>query len=127
MSESSKNDKSDRSRSSPEFILGGASGGDGLARRGTEGREDGRKRFLAMAAGEAEAGTLESVGGGGGGGRELATRAGGAAEVVLNLQRALGLCVVRADVRVALETLVCEGRKRILGSAFNFFSTVHVV
>jgi hypothetical protein len=41
--------------------------------------------------------------------------------VLLNLQRALGLYVVRADVRVALETLVCEGRKRILGSAFNFF------
>jgi hypothetical protein len=41
--------------------------------------------------------------------------------VVLNLQRVLGLYVVRADVRVALETLICEGRKRILGSAFNFF------
>jgi hypothetical protein len=26
---------------------------------------------------------------------------------------------VQADVRVALETLVCEGRKRILGSAFK--------
>jgi hypothetical protein len=121
MSESSENDESDRSRSSPEFILGGASGGDGLARRGTEGREDGRKWFLAVAAGEAAAGTLESVGRGGGGGRELVARTGGAAEVVLNLQRALGLYVVRADVRVALETLVCEGRKRILGSAFKFF------
>jgi hypothetical protein len=117
MSESSKNDESDRSRSSPKFILGGASGGDGLARRGAEGREDGRKWFLAVAAGEAAAGTVE----GGGRGRELAARAGGAAEVVLNLQCALGLYVVRADVRVALETLVCEGRKRILGSAFNFF------
>jgi hypothetical protein len=66
------------------------------------------------------AGTVESVGRGGDGGRELAARAGGAVEVVLNLQRALGLYVVRADVRVALETLICEGRKRILGSAFNF-------
>jgi hypothetical protein len=121
MSESAENDEFDRSRSSPEFILGGASGGDGLARRGAEGREDGRKWFLAVAAGEAEAGTLESVGRGGGRGRELAARAGGAAEVVLNLQRALGLYVVQADVQVALETLVCEGRKRILGSAFNFF------
>jgi hypothetical protein len=80
-----------------------------------------------VAAGEAAAGPLESVGRGGGGGRELAARTGGAAEVVLNLQRALGLYVVRADVRVALETLVCEGRKRILGSAFNFFFTVRVV
>jgi hypothetical protein len=41
--------------------------------------------------------------------------------VVLNLQRALGFYLVRADVWVALETLVCEGRKRILGSAFKFF------
>jgi hypothetical protein len=67
------------------------------------------------------AGTVESVGRGGGRGRELAACAGGAAEVVLNFQRVLGLYLVRADVRVALETLVCEGRKRILGSAFNFF------
>jgi hypothetical protein len=124
MLESSENDESDRSRCSPEFILGGASGGDGLARRGAEGREDDRKWFLAVAAGEAAAGTVE---GGGGGGRKLATRAGGAAEVVLNLQRTLGLYVVRADIRVALETLVCEGRKRILGSAFKFIFTVRVV
>jgi hypothetical protein len=41
--------------------------------------------------------------------------------VVLNFQRALGLYLVRADVRIALETLVCEGRKRILGLAFKFF------
>jgi hypothetical protein len=74
-----------------------------------------------VAAGEAVAETVESVGRGGGGGRKLAARAGGAAEVVLNLQRALGLYVVWADFRVALETLVCEGRKRILGSAFKFF------
>jgi hypothetical protein len=121
MSESSKDDESDRSRCSPEFILGGASGGIGLGRRGAEGREDGRKRFLAVAAGEAAAGTVELVGRGGGGGRELAARAGGAAEVVLNFQRVLGLYLVRADVRVALETLFCEGRKRILGSAFKFF------
>jgi hypothetical protein len=39
--------------------------------------------------------------------------------VGLNLQRAVGLYVVRADVRVALETLVYEGWKRILGSAFK--------
>jgi hypothetical protein len=74
-----------------------------------------------VAAGEAAAGTVKSVGRGGGGGRELAARAGGAAEVVLNFQCALGLYLVRADVPIALETLVCEGRKRILGSAFNFF------
>jgi hypothetical protein len=73
-----------------------------------------------VAAGEA-AGTVESVRRGGGEGRELAARAGGAAKVVLNFQRALGLYLVRADVRVALETLVCEGRKQILGSTFNFF------
>jgi hypothetical protein len=118
MSKSSEDDESDRSRCSPEFILGGASGGDGLGRRGAEGREDGQKWFLA---GEAAVGTVESVGRGGGGGRELAARVGGATEVVLNLQRALGLYLVRADVRVALETLVCEGQKRILGSAFKFF------
>jgi hypothetical protein len=41
--------------------------------------------------------------------------------VVLNFQRSLRLYLVRADVWVALETLVCEGRKRILGSAFKFF------
>jgi hypothetical protein len=64
-------------------------------------------------------GTVESVGGGGGGGRELAARAGGAAEVVLNFQLTLGLYLVRADVRVTLETLVCEGRERILDSAFK--------
>jgi hypothetical protein len=40
-----------------------------LARRGAEGREDGRKWFLAVAAGETAAGTVESVGHGGGGGR----------------------------------------------------------
>jgi hypothetical protein len=74
-----------------------------------------------VAAGEAAAGTVESVGRDGGGSRELAARAGGAAAVVLNFQRALGLYLVRADVRVALETLVSEGQKRILGSAFNFF------
>jgi hypothetical protein len=67
------------------------------------------------------AGTVESVGRGGSRGRELAARAGGAAEVVLNFQRSLRLYLVRADVWVALETLVCEGRKRILGSAFKFF------
>jgi hypothetical protein len=121
MSESSEDDESDRCRCSPEFILGGASGGVGLGRRCAEGREDGRKRFLAVATGEAAARTVESVGRGGGGGRELAARAGGAAEVVLNFQHALGLYLVRADVRVALETLVSEGRKRILGSAFKFF------
>jgi hypothetical protein len=121
MSKSSENDESDRSRCSPEFILGGESGGDGLARRGAEGREDDRKWFLAVAVGEAATGMVELVGRGGGGGRELAARAGGAVEVVLNLQRVLGLYVVQADVRVALETLVCEGRKRILGSAFKFF------
>jgi hypothetical protein len=69
MSESSENDESDRSRCSPEFIHGGVSGGDGLARRGAEGRDDGRNWFLAVA------GTVESVGSGGGGGRELAMRA----------------------------------------------------
>jgi hypothetical protein len=72
-----------------------------------------------VAAGEAAAGTVESVGRVGSGGRELAAHAGGAAEVVLNFQHALGLYLVRADVRVALETLVSEGRKRILGSAFQ--------
>jgi hypothetical protein len=92
MSESSENDESDRSRSSPEFILDGVSSGDGLARRGAKGREDGRKWFLAVAAGEAAARTLESVGRGGSGGRELAACAGGAAKVVLNLQRARALC-----------------------------------
>jgi hypothetical protein len=75
MSESSENDKSDRSRCSPEFILGGASGGDGLARWGAEGREDGWNWFLAVAAGEAVAGTVELVGRGGGRSRELAARA----------------------------------------------------
>jgi hypothetical protein len=74
-----------------------------------------------VAAGEAAAGTVKLVGHGGGGGRELAARAGGAAEVVLNFQRVLGLYLARADVQVALETLFCEGRKRILGSAFKFF------
>jgi hypothetical protein len=77
MSKSSEDDESDRSRCSPEFILGRASGGVGLGRRGAEGREDGRKRFLAVAVGKAATGTVESVGRGGGGGRELATRAGG--------------------------------------------------
>jgi hypothetical protein len=76
MSESSEDDESDRSRCSPEFILGGASSGVGLGRRGAKGREDGRKRFLAVAAGEAAAGTVELVGCGGGGGRELAARVG---------------------------------------------------
>jgi hypothetical protein len=76
MSKSSENDESDRSRCSPEFILGGASGGNGLARRGAEGREDGRNWFLAVAAGEAAAGIFESVGRGGGGGRELAVAIG---------------------------------------------------
>jgi hypothetical protein len=71
MSESSEDDESNRSRCSPEFILGGASGGVGLGRRGAEGREDDRKRFLAVAAG-----MIESLGRGGGGGRELAARAG---------------------------------------------------
>jgi hypothetical protein len=66
MSESSENDESNRSRCSPEFILGGASGGDGLARRGAEGREDAQNWFLAVAA---AAGTVESVGHGGGGDR----------------------------------------------------------
>jgi hypothetical protein len=64
---------------------------------------------------------VESVGRGGGEGRELAARAGGAAEVVLNLQRTLGLYVVRADVRVALETLVCEGRSGFSARPLNFF------
>jgi hypothetical protein len=74
-----------------------------------------------VAAEEAAAGKVESVCRGGGGGRELAARVGGAAEVVLNFQHALGLYLVWADVRVALETLVCEGQKRILGSAFKSF------
>jgi hypothetical protein len=75
MSESSENNESDRSRCSPEFILGGMSGGDGLARQGTEGRDDVRNWFLAVAASEAAARTVEPVGSGGSGGRELAARA----------------------------------------------------
>jgi hypothetical protein len=51
------------------------SGGDGLARQGTEGRDDVRNWFLAVAASEAAARTVEPVGSGGSGGRELAARA----------------------------------------------------
>jgi hypothetical protein len=64
------------------------------------------------------------MGRGGGGGRELAARVGGGRKVgdwVLKIQRVLELYRVRADARFGLPTLVCGGRKRILGSALNFF------
>jgi hypothetical protein len=77
MSESSEDDESNRSRCSPEFILGGASGSIVLGRQGMEGREDGQKRFLAVVAGEAVAGMVESVGRGGGERRKLAAHTGG--------------------------------------------------
>jgi hypothetical protein len=80
MSKSSEDDESDRSRCSPEFILGGASGGDGLGRRGAEGREDGRKSFLAVAAGEAAAGMVQSVAAGQGTGGARGRGGGGGAE-----------------------------------------------